>query len=209
MLAIFDTEGVLIDGEFLPELAKVVGKEEEIWEITKKGISGEIEWEKGLIERINELKGVSYDDCKRVSDDMPIMEGAKETFDELRRLGFKTLTVSGGPDILIDRIKEELQIDYAFSNKLIFNEEKLQGVDIIVGSDKTIPIKDTIEMMKKQKEDIVITVDGANDIKLFDLAGLKISFNGTELINEKSDSIVNKKDLREIIPIIKEKFNLN
>ena len=78
MLAIFDTEGVLIDGEFLPELAKVVGKEEKIWEITKKGISGEIEWEKGLIERINELKGVSYDDCKRVSDDMPIMEGAKE-----------------------------------------------------------------------------------------------------------------------------------
>jgi len=209
LLAIFDTEGVLIDGEFLPELAKVVGKEEEIWEITKKGISGEIEWEKGLIERINELKGVSYDDCKRVSDNMPIMQGAKETFDELRKLGFKTLTVSGGPDILIDRIKEELQIDYAFSNKLIFGEEKLQGVDVIVGSDKTIPIKDTIEMMKKQKEDIVITVDGANDIKLFDLAGLRISFNGTELINEKSDSIVNKKDLREIIPIIKEKFNLN
>ena len=209
MLAIFDTEGVLINGEFLPELAKVVGKEEEIWEITKKGISGEIEWEKGLIERINELKGVSYDDCKRVSDDMPIMQGAKETFDELRKLGFKTLTVSGGPDILIDRIKEELQIDYAFSNKLIFGDEKLQGVDVIVGSDKTIPIKDTIEMMKKQKEDIVITVDGANDIKLFDLAGLRISFNGTELINEKSDSIVNKKDLREIIPIIKEKFNLN
>ena len=209
MLAIFDTEGVLIDGEFLPELAKVVGKEEEIWEITKKGISGEIEWEKGLIERINELKGVSYDDCKRVSDDMPIMEGAKETFDELRKLGFKTLTVSGGPDILIDRIKEELQIDYAFSNKLIFGEGKLQGVDVIVGSDKTIPIKDTIKMMKKQKEDIVITVDGANDIKLFDVAGLRISFNGTELINEKSDSIVNKKDLREIIPVIKEKFNLN
>ena len=209
MLAIFDTEGVLIDGEFLPELAKVVGKEEKIWEITKKGISGEIEWEKGLIERINELKGVSYNDCKRVSDDMPIMEGAKETFDELRKLGFKTLTVSGGPDILINRIKEELQIDYAFSNKLIFSEEKLQGVDIIVGSDKTIPIKDTIEMMKKQKEDIVITVDGANDIKLFDLAGLRISFNGTELINEKSDSIVNKKDLREIMPIIKDKFNLN
>ena len=209
MLAIFDTEGVLIDGEFLPELAKVVGKEEKIWEITKKGISGEIEWEKGLIERINELKGVSYDECKRVSDGMPIMEGAKETFDELRKLGFKTLTVSGGPDILIDRIKDELQIDYAFSNKLIFGEEKLQGVDVIVGSDKTIPIKDTIKMMKKQKEDIVITVDGANDIKLFDLAGLRISFNGTELINEKSDSIVNKKDLREIIPIIKEKFNLN
>ena len=59
MLAIFDTEGVLIDGEFLPELAKVIGKEDEILEITNKGINGEINWEEGLIERINRLKGIS------------------------------------------------------------------------------------------------------------------------------------------------------
>ena len=109
LLVIFDTEGVLIDGEFLPELAKIVGKEEEVWEITKKGINGEIEWEKGLIDRINELKGVSYEDCMKVANNMQIMNGAKETFNELRQLGFKTITVSGGPDILIDRIKEELQ----------------------------------------------------------------------------------------------------
>tara|TARA_B100001750_G_scaffold31599_1_gene21618 strand:- start:1506 stop:2135 length:630 start_codon:yes stop_codon:yes gene_type:complete len=208
LLAIFDTEGVLIDGEFLPELAKIVGKEKEIWEITNKGINGEIEWEKGLLDRINELKGVSYDDCKQVADNMRIMHGARETFEELRQLGFKTLTVSGGPDILIERIKEELRIDYAFSNKLVFEEMKLKGVEINVGSDKSIPIKNTLDVMNKQKNEIVITVDGANDIKLFDLAGLRISFNGTELINEKADSIVNKKDLREILPLIKQKFNL-
>ena len=77
-----------------------------------------------------------------------------------------------------------------------------------MGSDKTIPIRNTLDMMNKQKDEIVITVDGANDIKLFDLAGLKISFNGTKVIKEKSDSAVEKKDLREIIPIIKEKFSL-
>ena len=208
MLAIFDTEGVLIDGEFLPELAKIVGKEEEVWEITKKGINGEIEWEKGLIDRINELKGVSYEDCMKVANNMQIMNGAKETFNELRQLGFKTITVSGVPDILVDRIKEELQIDYAFSNRLIFEEKKLRGVEINVGSDKTIPIRNTLDMMNKQKDEIVITVDGANDIKLFDLAGLRISFNGTEIIKEKSDFAVEKKDLREIIPIIKEKFSV-
>ena len=207
MLAIFDTEGVLIDGEFLPELAKIVGKEEEVWEITKKGINGEIEWEKGLIDRINELKGVSYEDCMKVANNMQIMNGAKETFNELRQLGFKTITVSGGPDILIDRIKEELQIDYAFSNKFI-EKKKLRGVEINVGSDKTIPIRNTLDMMNKQKDEIVITVDGANDIKLFDLAGLRISFNGTEIIKEKSDFAVEKKDLREIMPIIKEKFSV-
>ena len=101
-----------------------------------------------------------------------------------------------------------MQIDYAFSNRLIFEEKKLRGVEINVGSDKTIPIRNTLDMMNKQKDEIVITVDGANDIKLFDLAGLRISFNGTEIIKEKSDFTVEKKDLREIIPIIKEKFSV-
>ena len=91
---------------------------------------------------------------------------------------------------------------------IILEEKKLQGVEINVGSDKTIPIRNTLDMMNKQKDEIVITVDGANDIKLFDLAGLRISFNGTEVIKEKSDFAVEKKDLREIIPIIKEKFSL-
>lgn len=208
MLAIFDAEGVLVDGEFLPKLAKIVGKEDEIWDITKRGINGDIKWETGLIERINKLKGISYEDCIQVANNLPIMHGAKETFNELRRLGFTTITVSGGPDILINRIKKELQIDYAVSNSLIFMEGKLDEVKINVGSDKTIPIESILNEISERKENTVSTIDGANDVKLFDISGLKISFNGTTVINEKADSIVNKKDLREIIPIIKNKFNL-
>ena len=150
MLAIFDTEGVLIDGEFLPELAKVIGKEDEILEITNKGIKGEIDWEEGLIERINKLKGISYNKCIRVADNLEIMPGAKETFDELRRLGFTTLTVSGGPDILVNRVKNELNIDYAVSNPLIFVDEKLDGVDLKVASIIFISTGNTIFTWKKK-----------------------------------------------------------
>ena len=38
LLAIFDVEGVLYDAEYLPILAEKVNKEDEIWDITKKGI---------------------------------------------------------------------------------------------------------------------------------------------------------------------------
>ena len=206
MLAIFDTEGVLIDGEFLPELAKVIGKKDEILEITNKGINGEINWEEGLIERINRLKGISYNECIRVADNLEIMHGAKETFDELRRLGFTTLTVSGGPDILVNRVKNELKIDYAISNQLVFVDEKLNGVKLKVGSNKINAIKSILNEINEKKDNIVTTVDGANDIALLEISGLRISFNGTKMINEKSDSIVSEKDLRKIIPIIKEKF---
>ena len=206
MLAIFDTEGVLIDGEFLPELAKVIGKEDEILEITNKGINGEINWEQGLIERINRLKGIPYNECIQMANNLPIMQGAKETFDELRRLGFTTLTVSGGPDILVNRVKNELKIDYAISNQLVFVDEKLNGVKLKVGSNKINAIKSILNEINEKKDNIVTTVDGANDIALLEISGLRISFNGTKMINEKSDSIVSEKDLRKIIPIIKEKF---
>lgn len=46
MLVIFDVEGVLLNAEYLPVLAKLLGpqKEAEIWDITNKGIRGEIDW---------------------------------------------------------------------------------------------------------------------------------------------------------------------
>ncbi len=56
MLAIFDVEGVLYDAEYLPILAEQVNKEKDIWDITKKGIQGLINWEKRHAARIGERK---------------------------------------------------------------------------------------------------------------------------------------------------------
>ena len=55
MLIIFDVEGVLLNAEYLPILAQVFGpsKEKEIWDITKQGIRGDIDWEEGLRKRVN------------------------------------------------------------------------------------------------------------------------------------------------------------
>ena len=58
MLVIFDVEGVLLDEEYLPILAEKLNKEDEIWEITKQGIQGKINWEDGLRTRVAALKGL-------------------------------------------------------------------------------------------------------------------------------------------------------
>ena len=75
MLAIFDVEGVLYDAEYLPILAEKINKEQEIWDITKKGIQGLINWEDGLKKRVDLLKGIDYDTCMQVADSLPIMRG--------------------------------------------------------------------------------------------------------------------------------------
>ncbi|MGI0089734.1 MAG: phosphoserine phosphatase SerB, partial [Nitrosopumilaceae archaeon] len=172
MLAIFDVEGVLLDAEYLPILAEKINKQDEIWEITRKGIEGVINWEEGLRTRINTLKGISYDTCKEVADSLPIMTGAKETCRALKAAGWKLLAVSGGFSIMTDRLKEELDLDYIFSNELIFKNGKLDGVKVRVDSDKSKSAMIKVKEWKEKKENIVAIVDGANDIKLFNICGL-------------------------------------
>ena len=78
MLAIFDVEGVLLDAEFLPILAEKINKQDEIWEITRKGIVGSIKWEEGLRKRIELLRGIDYETCRQVADSLKVMTGARE-----------------------------------------------------------------------------------------------------------------------------------
>ena len=93
LLAIFDVEGVLYDAEYLPILAEKINKEQEIWDITKKGIQGLINWEDGLQKRVELLKGISYEACVEVAKSLPIMAGAKEACIALKQAGWKILAV--------------------------------------------------------------------------------------------------------------------
>lgn len=206
MLVIFDVEGVLYDAEYLPLLAKLVNKEEEIMDITIKGIKGEIPWEEGLLRRVDELRGIKYDDALKVARKMPLMNGAKEVCQKLKRAGWKLIAVSGGFTIMMDRLKEELGLDYIASNELIFNNGILTGVDIMVNSNKANAIAKVIREWGEKKEQIVSVVDGANDLKLFEIAGLKVAFNAHEIVTSRADVIIDEKDLRLLLPAIEQHY---
>lgn len=209
MLAIFDVEGVLFDAEYLPILAEKVNKEKEIWEITRKGIQGLINWEEGLRTRVHALKGLSYDTCKQVADDLPIMTGARETCRVLKAAGWKIMAVSGGFTIMTDRLRDELSLDFVYSNELIFKDGKLDDVKINVTSDKAKSARVKIADWKEQKENIVVTVDGANDITLFDICGLGVAFRAQDIVKDKANVIVEEKNLTNIIGVINKHYNLN
>ena len=208
LLAIFDVEGVLYDGEYLPILAEKLNKEQEIWDITKKGIQGLINWEEGLKKRVDALKGLSIDVCQEVADELPIMRGAKEACKSLKNAGWKIMAVSGGFTIMTDRLKQELGLDFIFSNELIFKDGVLEDVKINVDSDKAKSASLKIEEWKQNKEEVVVIVDGANDIKLFDICGLGIAFRAQDIVKELATETLEEKDLSKIISIINKHYNL-
>jgi len=209
LLAIFDVEGVLFDAEYLPILAEKLNKEDEIWDITKKGIQGVINWEEGLRTRIDALKGLSFETCKEIADSLPIMTGAKEVCRTLKAAGWKLMAVSGGFTIMTDRLKQELDLDYVYSNELIFKEGKLDGVTINVDSNKAKSANIKIDEWKQEAKDIVVIVDGANDIKLFDICGLGIAYRAQDIVKDLSDIVLDEKDLSLVLEIINKHYNLN
>ena len=208
LLAIFDVEGVLYDAEYLPILAEKINKEKEIWDITKKGIQGLINWEEGLENRVNLLKGLSLDVCQQVADGLPIMNGAKEACKSLKSAGWKIMAISGGFTIMTDRLKNELDLDFVFSNELIFKDGVLDGVKINVDSDKSKSAKIKIQEWNENKEGTVVIVDGANDIKLFDICGLGIAFRAQDIVKDLATTILEEKDLTKIISIINKHYKL-
>lgn len=208
MLAIFDVEGVLFDAEYLPILAEKVNKEKEIWEITKKGIQGIINWEDGLKKRIELLKGLSYETCKDVADSLPIMTGARESCSVLKSAGWRLMAVSGGFTIMTNRLKKELELDHIFSNELIFKNDKLDGVKINVDSNKAKSAMIKIKEWNEKKENIVAVVDGANDIKLFDICGLGVAYRAQDVVKDRATISLEEKDLSKLINIINKHYKL-
>lgn len=202
MLVIFDVEGVLYDAEYLPILAEHINKETEIWDITKKGIQGVINWEDGLRARVDALCGMDYDTCKSVADSLPIMTGARQACRVFKERGWYTAAVSGGFTIMTDRLQRELNLDFVASNELLFNDGRLKGVDISVDSDKSKSIWPKIVEWGQERQDIVAIADGANDLKLFDIAGTSIAFRAQDVVKDKATAILEEKDLSLAIPMI-------
>jgi phosphoserine phosphatase len=208
MLIIFDVEGVLLNAEYLPVLAQKFGpnKEKEIWDITKQGIRGDIDWEEGLRKRVNALRGISYEECLNIGRNLEIMPGAKILCSALKKAGWKMIAVSGGFTLITDRLKSELLLDRIYSNELIFCDGKPDDVKINVTSDKARAVNSIIKEWGIRREDTVVVVDGANDLKLFAIAGFTVGFCPVDIVKEKADAIIEIRDLTLLLNLLEKKF---
>ena len=116
------------------------------------------------------------------------------------------VAVSGGFTIITDRLVEDLELDRIFSNNLIFKDNKLHDVEISVTSDKSLSVKSYIQESGFTKEEVIVVVDGANDLKLFNLSSFTVGFCPVDIVRKKADVVIDRKNLADLIPIFIEKF---
>ena len=162
----------------------------------------------GLKERVHLLRGIEYDTCVEVANSLPVMTGAKEACAALKNAGWRLMAVSGGFTIITDRLKKELGLDFVYSNELVFKDGKLDDVIVNVDADKAKSAMIKINEWNEKKEDITVVVDGANDVKLFDVTGFGIAFRAQDLVKDLATVTLDEKDLSKIVGLSNSHYNL-
>jgi phosphoserine phosphatase len=189
-LAVMDMDSTLITIECIDEIADMQGLKPQVAAITAAAMRGELDYPQSLRERVALLKGLDAGALKRVYNErVRLSPGAEIMIARFRRLGIKTLLVSGGFTYFTDRIRERLQLDYSRSNVLEIADGKLTGrligeiVDAAVKQQALIERRDQLGINKDQ---IIGIGDGANDLKFMGEAGVGIAYHAKPVVRAQA-----------------------
>ncbi len=207
-LVVFDLDNVIIDGEGIDEIGKLINIEDQIAAITEQAMQGDIDFETSIKKRVGLLKGVATDDIKTLANEMPLMKGAQETVSSLKENGFDVAIISGSFDIIADTIKGKLDVDNIFTNSLVEEDGILTGevTGPLVSGSKLDVLSKLIEEKGYTLDECVAVGDGANDISMIESAKYGIAFNAKPALKENADIIVETRDLTDVLNVI---INLN
>ena len=204
-LCVMDVDGTLIAEEVIDLLGREAGCEEEISQITRQAMRGEMDFERSLRERVALLKGLPISVFDKVFKSIHLSQNAKEFISILQKNGILVGLVSGGFSPIVERLAKYLGISYFSANQLEVKDGFLTGQ--LVGEIVTAQVKkSTLEKWRKElelpKERTIAIGDGANDLLMLKTAGHAIAFCAKEVVKAEIACHVNKRDLLEVLPLI-------
>ena len=90
-------------------------------------MNGEIDFNTALIERVSLLKGLAESALEEVYKKIVFTEGAEDLIRVSKHLGYKIAVISGGFTYFTNKIKDYLNLDYAYANNLEIIDGKVTG----------------------------------------------------------------------------------
>ena len=201
-LAVFDFDSTLMDGETLEIIAREIGIDKEVKEITDRAMRGELDFFESLQYRVSLLKGMPVKTVNKICSNLPVMQGAEETIKELKKRGFTVVCFSGGFKNATVPFMEKYGLDCEFSNILHEKDGVLTGLvggDMMFNNSKGEMLKRLQKITGTSPADTITTGDGANDLSMFKFAGTKIAFCAKPVLEQQADIIIKEKDLTLIL----------
>lgn len=122
--------------------------------------------------------GISSSLIDEIVEEIPYQKGVHECIFSLKSLGIITIILSTGISSLVERVRQNLVIDRAFSNDLLSRKGILTG-EIRVNVDydrKGEIVKNILDEFGLKKNEACAVGDGAGDKGMFEAVGFPVGF---------------------------------
>src|SRR5574344_812563 len=194
-----DMTSVQIEG--IDEIARRLGVFDKVSEITSKAMHGGLDFAQSLTLRVSMLENGDASVIEDVKAIMRETDGLDCLMNTVSKHGWVKGICSGGFEQLICVIEKKYNLDMVCENSIKIKKNKLTGkVDKRIVD---VQVKKEGVLKKKKKENIkssqiIVLGDGANDLKMIDVASLGIAYHAKPLVQEKAPVCINHSDLTAV-----------
>ena len=204
-LLVMDVDSTLIMEEGIDLLGEEAGVGAQVAAITERAMRGELDFEAALRERVGLLKGLPEDIFTQIAEKIHFTPGAEELVDELHKRGYKVGLVSGGFHETVDRLAEQLGIDYVKANRLEIQQGFLTGQvlgEIVTKDTKLAMLKAWAAENMLELNQTIAMGDGANDLPMIQAAGIGIAFMAKPIVREQAPYQIQECNLYRVIDLL-------
>ena len=201
-LLVADMESTIIVNEMVDELAALVGVGEQVADITRRAMNGEIRFQQALRERVTLLGGLEETALKETCERIVFMPGAHALVATMRAQGARCALVSGGFRVYTGYVAPRVGFDWHYANDLQIRDGVVAGTvaEPILG--REAKREALVSLCRELKLDIADTIavgDGANDIEMIRVAGTGVAFRAKSALKAVAPVAIDHGDLTALL----------
>ncbi len=142
-------------------------------------------------------------DLLDIFEDIPLIQGIAETVEALRSEDILSVIISGGIDVLAQRVTEDFGFDGYAANGLEELNGRLTGEGVlnVLLVDKEIALRRQMSLYGASTETVASVGNSFIDVSMFQASSLSIAFNPIDdLVIQGADVVIRSNDLRDVLP---------
>lgn len=204
-LVVLDVDSTLIEQEVIELLAEAAGSLNEVAEVTRRAMEGELDFAASLRARVATLEGLPVAEVEAAAARVAVTRGVPHLVAGVQAAGGLVGVVSGGFHETLDPLAARLGLDRHRANRLGVRDGRLSGLvegPIIDAAAKAGALREWAAGAGVPLSATVAIGDGANDLEMMAAAGLAIAFDAKPRVRAEADLVIRDRDLEPVLGLL-------